>query len=494
MNRRFALVTLALTGAVSFFTGFNVAGSLAPPTATVVAASAGGQPTTRRPVDRLSPVSINFADIAERINPAVVNIDATSRGPRSVLPPGHPTFNNDEFEDDTKGPKREVPRRGAGSGFIIDPAGYVLTNYHVVDRAERLTVKLADGRSLRARVIGTDPDTDVAVIKIDGREPFPVAPLGDSTRLRVGDWVCAIGNPLGYEHTLTVGVVSFLGRKLFDMSLDDYIQTDAAINFGNSGGPLINAAGEVIGINAAISSRAANIGFAVPIAIAAGNLKQLEARGRVVRGYIGVTLREVDRDLQQSLRLPGRGALVEDVADHSPAARAGIRTYDEIVAIDETSVKSNEDLIRTVSARPPGQSVRVRLVRDGKTQDVEVRLSERPGRGAPEDVTAGRPIPARPEASSPIGVTVKDLDRDAVKRFGIPAPVTGALVDQVEPLSPAYDASIERGTVILEINRQKVASAREYQRLTAAAKTGQVLTFLVLVPGGSHALRTVRVE
>src|SRR5262249_14638605 len=208
---------------------------------------------------------VSFAEVVERINPAVVNIDSTARGrdrrrrgrAAPVEPPDGPDGGGARSE------RNDFPRHGAGSGFIIDADGSILTNNHVIERAERIVVKLSDGRTLRARVIGADPDTDVALIKVDGQTGLPVAPLGDSSRLRMGEWVCAIGNPLGYEQPVTVGVVSYLGRKLFDASLDNYIQTDAAINFGNSGGPLINSRGEVIGINAAISSRASNIGFAV---------------------------------------------------------------------------------------------------------------------------------------------------------------------------------------------------------------------------------------
>src|SRR5438552_5220760 len=242
---------------------------------------------------------------------------------------------------------QNAPHRGAGSGFIIDADGSILTNNHVIDRAERITVKLSDGRTLRARVIGADPDTDVALIKVDGQTNLPVAPLGDSATLRMGEWVCAIGNPLGYEHSVTVGVISFLGRKLFDQSLDNYIQTDAAINFGNSGGPLINARGEVVGINAAISSRASNIGFAVPINGAAAVLPQLRARGRVSRGYIGVALRDVDADLERSLKLTvGHGAFVQDVTAGSPGDRAAPRAYDIIVALDDEAIANDDGLIR----------------------------------------------------------------------------------------------------------------------------------------------------
>ena len=205
----------------------------------------------------------------------------------------------------------------------------------MIDRAERITVKLSDGRTLRAGSSGPIPTTDIALIKVDAAGPLPFAPLGDSDSLRVGEWVCAIGNPLAYEHTVTVGVVSYIGRKLFDNSLDNYIQTDAAINFGNSGGPLINGRGEVIGINAAISSRASNIGFAVPVNQAAAILPQLKERGRVSRGFIGVALRDVDPDLQRSLRLStAHGALVQDVTAGSPGDRAGLRVYDLIIAVD----------------------------------------------------------------------------------------------------------------------------------------------------------------
>src|SRR6185295_18764752 len=210
---------------------------------------------------------------------------------------------------------------------------------HVIERAERIVVTLSDGRSLRAKVIGADPDTDIALLKVDSPKALPVAPIGDSSSLRMGEWVCAIGNPLGYEHSVTVGVVSFLGRKLFNESLDNYIQTDAAINFGNSGGPLINAQGQVVGINAAISSRASGIGFAVPIDGTRAILPQLKAKGRVARGYIGVGLRDVDPDLERSLKLSvSHGALVQDVTEGSPADRAGLRPYDIVVSLDDSAI------------------------------------------------------------------------------------------------------------------------------------------------------------
>src|SRR4030095_7509431 len=250
---------------------------------------------------------------------------------------------------------REGPRRGAGTGFIIDEAGYILTNHHVIETADRIHVRLASGGTLRAERIGSDPDTDIALIKVNSAKPLPHAALGDSDALRVGEWVLAIGNPLAYEHTVTVGVVSFIGRKLFDSSLDRYIQTDAAINFGNSGGPLINARGEVIGINAAISSRASNIGFAVPINQATAIPAPLRQSGHLSRGFIGVTPKNVDPDLQRSLglRTPA-GALVQDVSAGSPAARAGLRTYDVIVAVDGQAIVASDELIQMIASRKPG--------------------------------------------------------------------------------------------------------------------------------------------
>ena len=322
MTRQFAWVTATLTGIIGILVGIILSTPRMPAgddsglklsrrTAGVpVALPAEASPLATASERKFNPASINFADIAARLNPAVVNIDASarSRRARQLILEGAQR-DGDPFDLGRRG--ADVPRRGTGSGFLIDPSGFILTNHHVIEGAERLTVKLADGRSLRAEVVGSDPDTDIALIKISGPTPFPHATLGDSNALRVGEWVCAIGNPLAYEHTVTVGVVSFIGRKLFDSSLDNYIQTDAAISFGNSGGPLINGRGQVIGINSAISRQANNIGFAVPINQARGVLPQLRALGRVERGYLGVTLRDVDPDIQASLKLPrGDGALV----------------------------------------------------------------------------------------------------------------------------------------------------------------------------------------
>src|SRR5205823_2024615 len=286
----------------------------------------------------------------------------------------------------------------------------------------------------------------------DTARPHPFAALGDSDSLRVGEWVVAIGNPLAYEHTVTVGVVSFIGRKLFDSSLDRYIQTDAAINFGNSGGPLINARGEVIGINAAISSRAANIGFAVPINQARAILPQLRDTGHVSRGYIGVSLRDVDPDLQRSLALSSTdGVLVQDVTPGSPGARAGIRTYDLIVAVDGKAISGNDQLIQPIAARQPGTVASLQIVRDNHPMNLAVKLAERPERqrrSANDDYPAPQPSSQRGPA---LGLSVRELDREFAERVKLPEGMQGVVISRVEPMSPAFDADVERGHVLLEI-------------------------------------------
>lgn len=500
MSKRFTLVTVTLTAVVAFLVGAIVAGGLVRPSVSAGVPIEGGP---ARPASRTAapPTAlVNFADVVERINPAVVNIDATARGrdsrrrrERTGLPDPPDPF-------DFGAPReRDVPHRGAGSGFIIDADGSILTNNHVIDRAERITVKLSDGRTMRARVVGADGDTDIALIKVDGQTGLPVAPLGDSSTLRMGEWVCAIGNPLGYEHTVTVGVVSFLGRKLFDMSLDNYIQTDAAINFGNSGGPLINARGEVIGINAAISSRASSIGFAVPINGASAILPQLRARGHVSRGYMGVMLRDVDADLERSLKLTvNHGALVQDVTSGSPAERAGLKAYDIVVSLDERSIGNDDQLIREIAARAPGSPAHLRFVRDGHEQSVTVKLAERPTReSGPRSETSPAPSDAKKNDADGVllGLNVRDLDRQTAERLDLPKATKGVLITRVEPMSSSFDGGVERGTVLLEINRQRVESVADYRRIARAARPGDILAFYIYSPDlEQRQLKTVRVE
>jgi serine protease Do len=495
MPRRFLIVTMCLVGTVTFLIGLIVAGSLTP---TPAHSAPGRKGAVVRPAKSplASPALASFAEVAERINPAVVNIDATSRGTyRDRSPSAAPRSETPGQFGRAPERERQGPRRGAGAGFIIDPDGYILTNHHLVEDAERLTVRLADGRSLRAEAVGSDPDTDIALIKVSAPRVLPYATLGDSDTLRVGDWVLAIGNPLAYEHTVTAGVVSFIGRKLFDSSLDRYIQTDAAIGFGSSGGPLVNSRGEVIGINAAISSRASNIGFAVPINQATEILPQLRQAGRVTRGYIGVGLRDVDPDLQRSLGLnSSTGAMVVDVRDGSPGARAGLRPYDVIVAVDGKPVDGNDALIQLVASGQPGTTATLNVVRDGRALTVVVKLAERASIRESEGQSSDFSLPVR-RPGSLLGLSVREIDAEFSERYDLPKDMGGVLVARVDPMGPAIDADIERGNVLLEINRRPIRSVDDFRRLTANARPGDVLALYLFKPEiPRRELRTVRVD
>ncbi|MEO7787986.1 MAG: trypsin-like peptidase domain-containing protein [Vicinamibacterales bacterium] len=480
---------------MTFLVGLILAGEWTP---TRVVSSASPTPGSGRRAAAVAAVPfVSFADVSERINAAVVNIDASAnpagRGPvRSGRPTG---------EAPPDGPRElDAPRPGSGSGFVIDKAGYILTNQHVIEAAQRITVTLADGRSFRAEVVGADAAIDIALLRIDGAADLPEAPLGNSDQLRVGEWVCAIGNPLGYVHSVTVGVVSFVGRKLYDPSLDNYIQTDAAINFGNSGGPLINTRGEVVGINAAVSPRTSSIGFAVPINQAVAVLPQLKSTGRVARGFLGVTLTDVTPGLQRALGLTvARGAVVQDISVSSPAERAGLRPYDVVVDVEGQAVESNDELIREIAARAPGTAARLAIVRDGRRQTLVVKLSERPRRGEEFGGVAGPPEagPSRPADApprSPLGITVRALDRTFLGRVEVPEPIRGVVIRVVDQAGPAY-AVLRRGLVIMEINRRETPTLAAYDTLVAAAKPGDVMAIYFYDPSlGQRSLVTVTVE
>ncbi len=489
---RQTLLVAALSSAVSFLVGFAVAGQTgsAPPVQ-ASQAPAVAKAVPARATGGALPGAVNFADVAERINPAVVNIDAASRGGRSRRRrPGDDS--GDQSHD------FDLPRQGSGSGFIIDRQGFILTNYHVIEEADRITVTLADGRVLKGEVVGTDPAIDVALLKVNASGSLPEAPLGNSDELRVGEWVCAIGNPLGYVHSVTVGVVSFIGRKLFDASLDDYIQTDAAINLGNSGGPLIDARGEVIGINSAISSRATNIGFAVPINQAVAILPQLKTKGHVSRGFLGVVLTDVTPDLQRALNLTvSRGALVQDVNDDSPAMRAGLRAVRRHPdgrrprGVDQRGTDPrylraparHDRAARRPARRPPR--------RDGREAH-RAPAGERSGRCD----RAGRSTRDRRLAFGPAARASRPRPRSAlVRRLDVPSSVHGVVVTRVDPAGPAFVPALRRGFIVMEINRQPVQGPGDFQRIVSAARVGDALAFYGYDPSvGQRAILTATVD
>ena len=491
--RRFTILTVALASVVGLLVGLILAGQFTPaPVVTTAPRTSPLLPEAAPSVVAAGGAGANFADVVERINAAVVNIDATSN-----RAPTHESERWLRRDRDAPG-EYEGPSRGAGSGFIIDSDGFILTNHHVIDRAERITVTLADGRAFRGTVVGTDPATDVALLRISGAQHLPEAPLGNSDQLRVGEWVCAIGNPLGYVHSVTVGVVSFIGRKLFDPSLDDYIQTDAAINFGNSGGPLINSRGEVIGINSAVSSRTNNIGFAVPINQAVSILSQLKANGKVSRGYLGVLLTDVTPALHRALNLGVRhGALVQDFTSGAPAERSGLRVYDVIVDVDGRPIAGNDALIRDIAARQPGTVVRVQVVRDNQRLTLPVRLSERPhgSRVTDDALPGGGAGPPPPAPEEPLGVKVRELDPRVAARLEIPASVQGVMITRVDPTGAAFSSAVRRGYVITEVNRRPVRSVDDYERAVGAARPGDVLAIYYYDPtSAQRRLVTVSVD
>jgi serine protease Do len=485
---------IGLTAVVSFLLGLVVAGTRPP------------SPTDALPLPRtatdLNPIQIastmapssptavsgpaDFGEVAEKINAAVVNVDTASRGALEAPRPSRRSGRTDPGG----------PREGSGSGFIIDPAGYVLTNHHVISGADRVTVTLSDGRFFRADVVGVDPAIDVALLRVHSKAPLPAAPLGNSDTLRVGEWVCAIGNPLGvYTHSVTVGVISFLGRKLFDSGLDAYIQTDAAISFGNSGGPLINARGQVVGITTAISAQASNIGFAVPISQVVAVLPQLREHGTVARGYIGVGLRNVTPTLRRALRLePEEGALVEDVAPDTPAERAGLRPYDVVVGADGQPVHSDEDLTRHVSSRQPGTLTSLEVWRDGELKRVFVKLRDRPlPRTVSRRATTDPDLRPITQPQSPLGLRVRELDEETSSRLSIPDTIRGVLVADVDPTGPARLALVRTNQVILEVNRRRVTSVQDYLSALATLENGQAAVLLLFdrTPPGQRLLAVV---
>ena len=430
----------------------------------------------------------DFAAVAARVNGAVVNVDAVARDDRRRTPRRFQREMADE---------NGAPVEGSGSGFIIDAEGFVLTNYHVVEGADRVTVTLGDGRAFLATIVGIDPAIDVALLKVQAPAKLQVAALGNSDTLKVGEWVCAIGNPMGYVHSVTVGVVSFLGRKLFDQSLDAFIQTDAAISFGNSGGPLINSRGQVVGMTTAISSQASNIGFAIPISQVIAVLPQLREFGRVSRGYAGVVLAPVTPRLQSALQLAkGRGALVEDVAPDTPAARAGIRPYDLITAIDDADVLSDDALLRQISSRAPGTVVRLEVWRDQTKETVSLKLTERPlPPTVRPNVPSGGVRPVLGRDTWPLGITVRNIDESTAKRVRLPEGLTGVMIMDVDSTGPARQARVRRGQIVLEINRQKISTVAQFQRVVSSLAPGAAVAIYVFDPvTGQRAIHTLVVD
>ena len=425
----------------------------------------------------------DFADLAEKQGPAVVNISTTStaRGPQ-VLPPG---AEDDPFFDFFRrfGPPqpREYEARSLGSGFIISQDGVILTNAHVVEAADEITVRLTDKREYKAKVIGTDKRTDVAVLKIDPTAALPIVTIGDPNKLRVGEWVVAIGSPFGFENTVTAGIVSAKGRSLPQENFVPFIQTDVAINPGNSGGPLFNLRGEVVGINSMIFSRTGGfmgVSFAIPIDVVVDVAKQLQATGRVSRGRIGVVIQEVTKELAESFGLPkATGALVNSVEKGGPAEKAGIQASDVILKFDNKEIGSSNELPRIVAATRPGAKVNVQVWRKGERKDLQVTVGETPEERAAKRQPAKKPSG---ETLGKIGLTVSELTADQRRELNVAG---GVMVENAE--GSAARAGIRRGDIILAVGNTEVKSVEELNRLLGASDKPRTVALLVRRGEGS---------
>jgi serine protease Do len=430
---------------------------------------------------RSGAVPSSFSDLVERLSTSVVNIRVTKvekatgpfMGPGGESMPGLPE-ELEKFFRDRQQPPREFRQRGAGSGFVISKNGLIVTNNHVVDGAKEVLVTMANKEEYPAKVIGRDPKTDIALVKIEPKGDLPVATLGDSGQMKVGDWVLAIGNPFGLANTVTAGIVSAKGRAIGAGPYDDFIQTDASINPGNSGGPLFNLKGEVVGINTAILPYGQGIGFAVPVNLAKSLLPQLESKGEVTRGWLGVSIQAITPELAKGLGLAERkGALVADVTKEGPAAEAGLKRGDVIVQFNAQEVPEVHTLPMIVAGTEPGKQVPVVVHRDGKDVTLQVKVgkmpAERPERAeAPEPAEQGK-----------WGLALRELDAQTAQRLGI-GPKEGVLVAGVQDDSPAQTAGVRTGDVILEVNKRKVTSVKEAQEAVQTHQTqGDPLVLLL---------------
>jgi Do/DeqQ family serine protease len=421
------------------------------------------QPPVQKPAPEIISTQAAFIEVSRTVTPAVVNISATkvSRGSEQLSP-----FFDDFFGEFFRGPPRP-PRKeqSLGSGFLISADGYILTNEHVVKGGEQITVKLSDQRTFAARVIGIDPRTDVAVLKIDAREELPTVVLGDSDALQVGQWALAIGNPFGLDRTLTVGVISATGRANLGIEdYEDFIQTDASINPGNSGGPLLNIYGEVVGINTAIVAAGQGIGFAIPINLARLIAQQLMETGQVTRGWLGVSIQPLTRELAESFGLDTlAGALINQVLPGSPAEAAGVRRGDILVAFDGREVRGVRELQLMVASTPVGKTVQLEVLRGGKRQKLPVTIVAQD-----QPATAGAPPATTRDKESALGLTVVPAEDGE-----------GVLVEEVDPGGQAAAAGVRPGDQILAINKDEVRDLASFHSAVRKAQTGKHIVLLL---------------
>lgn len=436
----------------------------------------------------------DFSTLAESASKAVVNIATT----RMVQPRNNPMRRFQEFFKQFQGipgfPEqifpdvRPTPREqhALGSGFVISSDGYIVTNNHVVDGADKIMIILQEGSTgTEAKVIGRDPETDLALLKIKPEEPLTTLQFADSDVLKVGEWVLAIGNPFGLGHTITAGIVSAKGRVLGAGPYDDFIQTDASINPGNSGGPLLNMRGQVVGINAAIIPAGQGLGFAIPSNMAQSIIGQLKSGKDVTRGWLGIQMQGISDDMATALRLPeAKGVLVADVYKGDPADKAGIQTGDVITAVNGHPVPDASALARAVAAIAPGETARLTVLRNGKSHTYDVILSDR---SQHTEQLLDNDEASSPQSDSDLGLTVRMLRQDEAKALGLDA-TYGMLITRVTPDSPAGRSGLMRGDVMLEIDRDRIHSPKDFNTAVDKAQRDEQNLIMLLLRRGDHNL------
>ncbi|MGQ0564185.1 MAG: Do family serine endopeptidase [Gemmobacter sp.] len=432
-----------------------------------------------------------FADLAEEISPSVVNITTSTtvagrpEGPNLDIPEGSPfeDFFNDFLDRRGQG-EGARPRKSEalGSGFVISEDGYIVTNNHVIEKADEIEIEFFSGKRLQAKLVGTDPKTDLALLKVDSDTPLPFVSFGDSDVMRVGDWVVAVGNPLGQGFSVSVGIVSARNRALSG-TYDDYIQTDAAINKGNSGGPLFNMDGQVIGVNTAILSPTGGsigIGFSMASNVVSKVVGQLREFGETRRGWLGVRIQDVTPDVAEAMGLSdAKGALITDVPD-GPAKDAGMLAGDVIVTFDGADVADTRELVRRVADAPVGEAVRVIVMREGKSVTLAVTLGRREEAEGEPVATAATPAPT-PEAGEVLGISVTPLTAEVAKELGVPEDTKGLAITQVDELSEAYAKGLRVGDVITEAGQQAVVRVQDLTDRVDEAKGAGRKSLLLLI-------------